>query len=45
MRWMYEGVDFEPGEKDPCKSGRQLCTSRVISQKIFGYEAPLFPGI
>ena len=44
MRWMYEGVDFEPGGKDHASPGGSYDTSRVISQKIFGYEAPLFQG-
>ena len=44
MRWMYEGVDFEPGGKDHASPGGSYDTSRVISQKIFGYAAPLFQG-
>lgn len=44
MRWMYEGVDFEPGGKDHASPGGSYDTSRVISQKIFGYEAPIFQG-
>lgn len=44
MRWMYEGVDLEPGGKDHASPGGSYDTSRVISQKIFGYEAPLFQG-
>lgn len=44
MRWMYEGVDFEPGGKDHASPGGSYDTSRVIFQKIFGYEAPLFQG-
>lgn len=42
MRWMYEGVDFEPGGKDHASPGGSYDTSRVIAQKIFGYEAPVF---
>ena len=44
MRWMYEGVDFEPGGKDHASPGGSYDTSRVIAQKIFGYEAPVFQG-
>ena len=44
MRWLYEGVDFEPGGKDHASPTGSYQTSRVISQKIFGYEAPLFQG-
>ena len=41
---MYEGVDFEPGGKDHASPGGSYDTSRVISEKIFGYPAPLFQG-
>lgn len=44
MRWMYEGVDFEPGGKDHASPGGSYDTSRVISEKIFGYQAPIFQG-
>ncbi|MBQ9415416.1 MAG: lysine--tRNA ligase [Clostridia bacterium] len=44
MRWMYEGVDFEPGGKDHASPTGSYQTSKVISQKIFGYEPPLFQG-
>ena len=44
MRWMYEGVDFEPGGKDHASPGGSYDTSRVIAKKIFGYEAPIFQG-
>lgn len=44
MRWMYEGVDFEPGGKDHAAPGGSYDTSRVIAEKIFGYEAPVFKG-
>lgn len=44
MRWMYEGVDFEPGGKDHASPMGSYQTSRVISEKIFGYKAPLFQG-
>lgn len=44
MRWMYEGVDFEPGGKDHASPGGSYDTSRVISEKIFGFPAPIFQG-
>lgn len=44
MRWMYEGVDFEPGGKDHASPGGSYDTSRVISEKIYGYKAPMFQG-
>lgn len=44
MRWMYEGVDFEPGGKDHASPTGSYQTSKVISKKIFGYEPPLFQG-
>ena len=44
MRWMYEGVDFEPGGKDHASPGGSYDTSRVIAEKIYGYEAPVFQG-
>lgn len=44
MRWMYEGVDFEPGGKDHASPGGSFDTSRVIAKKIYGYEAPVFQG-
>ena len=44
MRWLYEGVDFEPGGKDHASPGGSYQTSRIISEKIFNYPAPLFQG-
>ncbi len=44
MRWMYEGVDFEPGGKDHASLNGSYDTSKDISKKIFGYDAPLFQG-
>lgn len=44
MRWMVESVDFEPGGKDHAAPTGSYQTSRVISEKIFGYAAPLFKG-
>lgn len=44
MRWMYEGVDFEPGGKDHASPGGSYDTSKVIAKKIFGIDAPEFQG-
>jgi lysyl-tRNA synthetase class 1 len=44
MRWMYEEVDFEPGGKDHAAPNGSYQTSKVISEKIFNYPAPLFQG-
>ncbi len=44
MRWMVEGVDFEPGGKDHATPGGSYDTAKVIAKEIFGIEAPLFTG-
>ena len=44
MRWLYEGVDFEPGGKDHAAPGGSYQTSKIISKEIFGYDAPFFQG-
>ncbi len=44
MRWMYEGVDFEPGGKDHASPHGSYDTSKDISRAIFGYEPPIFQG-
>ncbi len=44
MRWMYEGVDFEPGGKDHASPHGSYDTSKDISRAIFGYEPPMFQG-
>lgn len=44
MRWQYEQVDFEPGGKDHASPGGSYDTSRMISKKIFDYQAPMFQG-
>lgn len=44
MRWLYEGVDFEPGGKDHASPTGSYQTSKIISKEIFGYEPPLFQG-
>ena len=44
MRWMYEGVDFEPGGKDHASPHGSYDTSKDIAKKIFNYEPPIFQG-
>ena len=44
MRWRYEGVDFEPGGKDHAAPTGSYNNSKVISKKVFNFEAPLFQG-
>ena len=44
MRWMYEGVDFEPGGKDHASLNGSYDASREICEKIFGFPAPIFQG-
>lgn len=44
MRWMYEGVDFEPGGKDHASPTGSYATSKIIAKEIFGFEPPLFVG-
>ena len=44
MRWMYEGVDFEPGGKDHATAHGSYDTSKDVSKEIFGYEPPIFQG-
>ena len=44
MRWKAEGVDFEPGGKDHASPTGSYQTSRIISDKIYAYEAPYFTG-
>ncbi len=44
MRWMAEKVDFEPGGKDHASPGGSYQTSRIIAEKIYNIQAPLFQG-
>ncbi len=44
MRWRYETVDFEPGGKDHAAPTGSYSNSKIISKRIFDYEAPLFQG-
>ncbi len=44
MRWLAEGVDFEPGGKDHASKNGSYDTAKDISREVFGYEPPLFQG-
>lgn len=44
MRWLYEGVDFEPGGKDHASLNGSYDNAKDIAKEIFNYEAPLFQG-
>ena len=44
MRWRYEKVDFEPGGKDHASPTGSYANAKIISEKIFGFKAPLFQG-
>ncbi|MCL2088772.1 MAG: lysine--tRNA ligase [Oscillospiraceae bacterium] len=44
MRWMAEGVDFEPGGKDHASPAGSYQTSKIIAEKIFGIKPPVFQG-
>ena len=44
MRWRYEQVDFEPGGKDHAAPTGSYSNSKIISKRIFNYDAPLFQG-
>ncbi len=44
MRWRYEQVDFEPGGKDHASPTGSYANARIISEKVFGFPAPIFQG-
>lgn len=44
MRWLYEGVDFEPGGRDHASPNGSYDTSKEIAKAIFDCPAPLFQG-
>ena len=44
MRWLAEGVDFEPGGKDHSSPTGSYQTSRIIAEKVYGISAPLYQG-
>ena len=44
MRWMVEGVDFEPAGKDHSSPTGSYATSKVISERIYGFPPPVYAG-
>ena len=44
MRWMAEGVDFEPGGKDHSSPAGSFQTSRIIAQKVLKAKVPIYQG-
>lgn len=44
MRWMVEGVVFEPGGRDHASPGGSYDVASTVAKKIFDYEPPVFAG-
>ena len=42
MRWVYEGVDFEPGGKDHSSEGGSYTTAKEIVAQIYGGTPPIY---
>ena len=42
MRWVYEGVDFEPGGKDHSSEGGSYSTAQEIVKEVFGGTPPIY---
>ena len=42
MRWVFEGVDFEPGGKDHSSEGGSFSTGKEIVRDVYGGEAPIY---
>src|SRR4051794_29904111 len=42
MRWVFEGVDFEPGGEDHAAPGSSYTVGKQIAPAIFGGRAPSF---
>ena len=42
MRWVFEGVDFEPGGEDHAAPGSSYTVGKRIAPEIFGGRAPSF---
>ena len=42
MRWVHEGVLFEPGGKDHSSAGGSYDTAREIVAAVYGGEAPVY---
>ena len=44
MRWVREGVDFEPGGRDHSSEGGSYQVASVIVDKVFGGKPPYYRG-
>jgi len=44
MRWMVEGVDFEPAGKDHSSPTGSYATSKVISGQVYDFPPPVYAG-
>jgi len=42
MRWVYEGVDFEPGGKDHSSQGGSYSTGKELVAEVYGGVAPIY---
>ncbi len=42
MRWEFEKVDFEPGGKDHSSQGGSYDTAKEISQRVWGFDPPVY---
>ena len=42
MRWVYEGVDFEPGGKDHSSQGGSYSTGKELVAQVYGGTAPIY---
>lgn len=42
MRWKFYDVDFEPAGKDHSVAGGSRDTSKIISETVFNYKAPVY---
>jgi lysyl-tRNA synthetase class 1 len=40
MRWVYEGVDFEPAGKDHHSEGGSFTTAKTLVEKVYGGGGP-----
>jgi len=44
MRWMVEGVDFEPAGKDHSSPTGSYQTCKIISDRVYGFPPPVYQG-
>ena len=42
MRWVYEGVDFEPGGKEHSTPGGSRTTAKEIVEEVWNKKAPVY---